>query len=260
MIRTINHTGRVKLPHSCIEVNLLPGDGKRPTKFRASLNLDQMEFPGNANVFVEAYYRESVKRVHFGTLTNPSPEAYEDHSIEDVYSDIPLFRVKVVDNSHKIGRLIAVCDRISPSVPENRRILRTSLLWVSFEELGQQVWKPKLTDDMPVLCINESITSSTPINEMVRTDPMFRALVFPAMIREVLQFILFDQQNIAEEDPSDWKNMWIRFASGLSVPPVPPEDLVDGMYEYDAKRWIEDVVHRFCRRHNVKSALEKTLS
>src|SRR5574338_1140494 len=117
MIRKFNFTGRRRLKRECISVSLLGTDGSSMPRIDANFDLSGLQCPVTARVYVEAYRASAYKRFDCGTVAATAMPV--DTSVEDVASGADLrFRVKIVDESNSIGRLLAVADNIRPVTPE----------------------------------------------------------------------------------------------------------------------------------------------
>jgi len=80
------------------------------------------------------------------------------------------------------------------------------------------------------------------------------ALVYPAVVRQVLYRVLVVEDYAELDGPQDdWKCQWLRFACALAGVLPPPERRDD---DENAPRpedvdWIEEAVKRFCDHHKL---------
>lgn len=238
--RHINHTGRRKIKRSEVQITLNEHP-QAPPSFDASFRLDTGKLPGDATLFVEAYHKNTSQRFHFGTAGSPIPP--EDRTLDQLDLSGPiLFRVKVVDNSERIGRLVASADRLRPEEDEEEES-RASLMTFKSTDLGDLTWKMSfIPDSKPVLCINNRIPEA---KGQLMNNPLFQGLILPAALRETLLFIFL---NIAEEDADEdsWHKAWIDFASFIA-----PEDKPETDDPFELNDWIDGVVTEFSRRHEL---------
>ena len=82
MIRKFNYTGRKKIKRSNVSIDLLR-DGNQHRVFNLNLDLDDLELPSNAHVYIEAYHRSGYQRFDFGTVSErkvPSDRSYSTFS------------------------------------------------------------------------------------------------------------------------------------------------------------------------------------
>lgn len=238
MIRKFNYTGRIKLKKVDVPVELHGIGSVR--KFAARLNLGEYQLPADAKVFVEAYENVFYMRFPFGTVNQVTPPD-ELALTEFPGSDAVRFRVKVVDATGKNGRLLASVDGILPGKPEEKDQSKSPLLPVRSKDLGQQVWVveyPVSTEDLPVLCMHTEAGDP----RILAQQTLFKALVLPAILREVLTKIVFVDEYREMDDESDWRSRWLCFGQKLMAGGEPPPGQID---EDETRRWIEDVVAVF---------------
>jgi hypothetical protein len=239
--RHINHTGRRKIKQSEVQISLNEHQGDAPS-FDASFTLDSSKLPGDAALYVEAYHKNTSQRFHFGTAGSPIPP--ENRTLDQLDLSGPiLFRVKIVDNSDRIGRLVASAERLRPKEDEEEDS-RASLMTFKSTDLGDLTWKMSFSpgSSKPVLCINSHIPEA---KGQLMNNPVFQGLVLPAALRETLMFIFL---NIAEEDPDEdsWHKPWLDFASFIA-----PEDKPESADPFELNDWVDGVVTEFSRRHEL---------
>ncbi|MCS7071509.1 MAG: hypothetical protein NZM00_08395 [Anaerolinea sp.] len=258
MIRRINFTGRRKLPRTHASVMLYTNpDG--PSEFTAALDLNGADLPAEARVYVEAYYRASLQRFDFGTVASAGQYAGRRWTLDQLQSQIAFFRVKIVDERADIGRIIGIIERIKPRTSDERSLAETSLLWVNFVDLGDQIWRLHLSEDegMPVLEVNRELQTDSSVSEFVRGHPLFFGLVYPAAVREILAHVLHADDYPSDED--DWRGQWLRLGAAWSGVPVTTRDFRE-WDESDRSDWINGVVDAFCQRFSVRAGVEAYLT
>lgn len=74
------------------------------------------------------------------------------------------------------------------------------------------------------------------------------------MLRRILSNILGEDNNWSEDDEeSDWKSDWVRFARNLGgLPPVP----MPGMKQ-ERETWVEEAVAAFARRMQLRALWDR---
>src|SRR5262249_15207316 len=89
------------------------------------------------------------------------------------------------------------------------------------------------------------------VENFVRSDPVFAALVFPAAVRQILAHVLLALQ---ESDPGGdgWPSLWLRFAA--TYHPEPPPEPGDADVQ-ECLDWVGDVVRAFCERPRLQDGL-----
>lgn len=241
MRRRYNYTGRQKIKHSEARIAITPPGGGTAS-FDVALNLSRLQLPAHAPIWIEAYYHTQFMRFAFGTVGHLQPPT--DRRLRDFPNTEAIhFRVKVVDPAEP-RRLLAEADQIPLASPDDVLDQRVCLLHIKPDDLGHEVWKLELSDGMPMLLYNNTLSGA---KELVRSDPRFHALVYPMIVRQVLQEILLDQRygEADSSDADDWRNQWVKFMEKHGVG-TPPEE--EGDTTREREDWIDQAVQAFCRR------------
>src|SRR6266581_4358225 len=247
MIRTFNYTGRTRIDRKRITVELVGSDEDR--EFNASIDLGDLNLPGAADVYLEAYYHSSYMRFPFGKVNQLKPPP--DRRLVDVdRGDVVFFRLKVVDPSSEHGRILGESSDIAPQGTDLRNAARISLLHVDYKDLGQEIWRLEFAP-RPVLEVNSCIPGlGEGIREILRSDVKFRSVVFPAVLRQVLQRILIiERHDPWEQEEDEWSSQWLRFARKIHPVDPPGPDVDDHGVQEDQIQWIEDAVKAFCSHY-----------
>jgi hypothetical protein len=139
-----------------------------------------------------------------------------------------------------------------PLRPEDDLQNRHSLLPVDFVDLGERAWRLDLSDS-PVLELNNRIES---IAEAARSSGSFLGLVYPEVLRRVLQRIVVeDQETDPNADEDDWRTQWLRFACAApGIEPPPADASADAAT--DREEWVEAAVRAFCQAHDARRRTE----
>ena len=237
-INRLNYTGRVRLNRSDVRITVYePPQG--PPTFDADLHLAEYRLPPDGLVFVEAYRQTAWMRFPFGHVGAIVP--YHDRRlIEFEDADGIRFRVRVTSTADRHGLMLAEADRIAARRPEDVEEHRTPLLSVRSCDLDQEVCRVDFTDD-PVLLINKNLDKQT-----VAASSLFRSLVCPQAMREILTRILHIERHLDRDDHEDWRTHWLDFAESLPG--------VGEIREEDRDRfddWIDSAVASFARRQSL---------
>ena len=247
MIKRINFTGRSKILREDARISVCPEtDGV--LAFDATLDLAEYGLPGDARVFVEAYRWVSLTfmRFEYGTVAAPRPQGGGRLRLSAFpTSDGLLFRVKVTSVGERAGVLLAEADRIPISDDEEQPDHRIALLPPLGEDLGQETWRVNYDRTSgPVLLVNNRLGDW----KAIAASPLFRSLVYPAAMREVLWRVYKIEETRDMDDHDSWGSRWLRFASSLPGVGRPPVD----SNEDDAwDDWITDAVDSFARKHQM---------
>jgi len=258
--RRLNYTGRKKIKKGDVDITLVEQDGV-PPRFEANLRLSGLGLPGNAPVFIEAYQSEIVERFDCGTVENLRLPA--DTTLWNLDEERPIrFRIKVVDPSGDNGRLLAGAFAITPRGDEPGEEGRESLVEVKTADLGSIPYRLEFPDGVMIqLTVNSRIPYAI---DRIRDDPLFQALVFPAIIREALYRIFLWEDGYPPDDSGSengdgdesWQGRWLRFGKMLygDMEYEPPTDDIG-----EVEKFIEKVVETFSTKHRMCERLLKRL-
>ena len=257
MRRRFNYTDRKRIRKNDLSFTITE-DEEGTQKFYADIHLGNYHLPPDAQVWVEAYDRNALMRFPYGSVAEPKRET-QTTLTDFTGTDSYYFRVKVVDTSHR-SRLFAVADSVSPLRRHDEDEAAKSLLRITTRDLGPVPWELEYqVADHPLLVINSRIDAG---KSLARSDPLFQALVFPAIIEQILRRILLEEKYVPTAEPDDddmWKEGWLEFAGCL---PDNTRLSIDQEYSKDdLEQWIEDARTGFCKEINainkVRSGLKE---
>jgi hypothetical protein len=213
MKRTINSTGRQRITRKMVSFDILRTSDGQPESFAANLGgLNELSLPPEASVVVEPYYKTSGLRFYFGTVGSIVSPPSTSLSDIDKGGEI-LFRVKVIDNTTKVGRLLASGDRLPANTPldPGDEPGRKPLLPAKLEWLGERLWDISIADtDRPYLLVNCRIPG---LAQGIRSDPLLRGAVLVEAFRKVLVQMLD-----AENSSLEWVASWKTYVNLLGTP------------------------------------------
>jgi hypothetical protein len=243
-IRRLNFTKRRRIARD--DVDIVVHEDTSPPNFDVQLKLASYGFPSDARVFVEAYRQTTLLRFDFGTTGATSQPA--DMSLAAFESAAAIrFRVRVTSASDQQGLLIGLADKIPGRNPEDKPDKRHPLLPSRPDDLGEELWRVEFGSDTTYLVINNQL----PDWKETARDPWFRAAVFPAAMRRILERILLVEKH-TDTDDEDWRSRWLQFASSLpGSGPVPRDS-----DEYND--WVEDATAAFARRARLRTNCKAT--
>jgi len=242
MIRRFNYTGRKKLVRTRVSISLNKTSDSL-LAFDAAVQLDGLDLPPGAKIFIEAYRRAYFKRISCGTVSAPKfPRKFILEGLDP--EALVRFRVKIVD---KKGRILAIADRITRRTEEEPTD-KICLLPVDFVDLGQSVWRLDVDSDWPSLQLNKCVEN---IREIARSDNCFLTLVYPEIVRQVLYKIVVEEDHTDPYTDDDWMSQWLRFVIDLSEDKqLPPSGYSDPV-KLEKLKWIDDAVNAFSSNNNV---------
>ena len=243
MKKRINSTGRKRLPSENIDIRLQKSPGEAHPRFSAAL--DMAAFNGldkNAKVYVEPYYKTTSMRFPFGTVANTVQP--EDTLLSELdIRDSILFRVKVVDESAVVGKILASAAGVRPRSDEDDGANRRALLPLVHRDLGERIWNVSLDPDSgPVLEISSKLSG---LSSRLKTDPLLQGAIYPEAFRQVLRLVL--DSDDTEED--SWSTRWRTFLKTLTG--IEELDFTDDGEEESA--FIDDAVSAFCKAHTFRT-------
>jgi len=244
-IKRINSTGRKKIVRGDALISIRP-DSDGVLTFDATINLIDYGLPNDAHVFVEAYRQTTYMRFPHGTVAAPQPTGDQARRLtEFATGDGLLFRVKVTSTGDRTGVLLAEADRLPVRGDEEQPDNRIALLPPVPFDLGQETWRIDLKGaDGPLLLVNSRVGDW----KAVAASPLFRSLVYPAAMRQVLWNIYkVEEIRTMDDDADDWQHRWLAFASALPGAGFPPQTSEDN----DWDEWITGAVESFARLHQM---------
>lgn len=255
MIRRFNYTNRRKLDRSRISIAV----NEAQWTFRLELAVTDIGLPPSAPVFLDAYTSSQIESVRFalGTLDALSQNEF---SLEGVSPGAPRFDVYIVDPSDDVGRILAVARGVPPqSGGGQEETSQESLLPVNPCDLGDEIWRVSFAHSRPWLEVNNKIPQ---VKQILQGDNAFFALVYPAVIRQVLTHILIETGTERDaDDEGSWQQIWLRW--GIRWHPQkaePPQGDDEAEGDADARAWIDDVVAGFCSVKSIREQLIASLS
>jgi len=252
MIRKFNYTARKRISKSDAIITF--DRSTSPLSFEVQLNLEKYNIEPEARVFVEAYRGNSFMRFDYGTVENL--EIPSDRRLSEIEgADHARFRVKVVDGQSR--KLFAITSALNPE--QSSQDQSEPLLPLHLIDMGDQIWSLKFDDEGVRLQLDKHIKR---VDE-VRKTPVFQSLIFPAVVREILFYIIFIEKceyqkdnDVDEESP--W-NKWLSFIEGFYREEYPGPYGDGDTDEQKFSEWIDGAVEAFCSKHDLKDIFQKSI-
>jgi len=173
--------------------------------FNLVLDLAPYEFPSDARIFVEAYRQTSVMRFDFV----PFPRRLRRWTGRCWTFRVPM-KFSFASGSPRPqanpGVLMGEADQIRPRKKEELPDLRLPLLPAIPDDLGEEVWRIDFNNGTWLV-----VSRDLPNWKQTVSSDTFRALVYPAAMRQILQRILYTEVYRDIEDPDDWRSRWLAF-------------------------------------------------
>lgn len=235
MKHLINSTGRKTINLENITVRL--EDGGESFKAQVTI-LENLQLNRNARVYMEAYVGSSLMRFNFGTvgrITHPDDTTLTEL---DAGRDV-LFRLRVVDESGHIGKILAAANGIRPRYEADESIEQRSLLPLVSLDLGEELWRVSVHGEaIPVLQINNRVLG---LREKLLTDAVLQGSIYPYALRTILNHILSDNSGDGE---IGWIKDWKAFTKDLHDLPWPEEE--EDRNEDTVEDFIDTTVKSYC--------------
>lgn len=243
MQRTFNYTNRRKINRDEVVIRLEERGSLAPV-FDVDFKFNP-RFPDDSRLYVEAYYRETLQRFDFGTTSSPRRPSSRALDAVDL-TGTTLFRVRVVDESGNVGRLIGAAEGLRPEGGDDGNA--ESLMILRTKDLHTVPWRVEVFTDgnKPILYVNNRIPDAL---SKVKTDPGFYALIMPAALQQVLHRLLLDEPDEEDAEAIAHRSRWIEMATELDSSPPETDDVEELM------GWIDRVVEAFCTEKDLTSVL-----
>lgn len=218
----VNSTGRKRILREHIRINLIDQGGGQPPAFTADISLpSELKLDPAARVYVEPYVKTSTMRFSFGTVAALKPP--ERCVLTDIDAGASvLFRVKVVDETAEIGRILASANGIRPEDDADGDD-RRPLLPVKSENLGEEIWQLQIDRDIgPTLVVNSRVPD---LIESMKRDVLFQAVIYPEVVRQLVREVFSTESEFDEEAEwiADWKG-WFAGQVGRDIDDFEAED------------------------------------
>jgi hypothetical protein len=221
MKKRINSTGRKKIDSDLIDIRVNVFEGQKHPSFAASFDFSSLShLDQKARIYVEPYFISSSMRFDFGSLAAPAPPS--DTTLSELdENESPMFRVKIVDESGTVGRILADAHGIRPRNEQDDGVNRKSLLPLITRDLGDLIWRLAYDPNSgPVLQISSRIVG---LSAKLKTDPLLQGAMYPEAFRQILRQLIADDEF---GEVGSWREDWRKFIMALTT-----EDL--GEKEFD---------------------------
>jgi hypothetical protein len=209
----------------------LPGE---PRSFTVEMpGLADLGLDPGARIYVEPYVGTSSMRFDYGTVAGVTTPPDTTLDELDAGSGV-LFRVKIVDESGAVGKILASANAIRPA-NETEEDDRKALLPVAYRDLGEAIWMLDVQPGVkPQLVLNNLIPG---LGDLIRNHPLFQGAIVSHAVRRVLEVIYLENEC---DDNSEWVKDWKTFAET-----VRGGEIDDDEEEEALKQILDEVVASF---------------
>lgn len=254
----LNFTNRRRIEWEDIKITLRQREGD-PCPLITGCTIiglqSKYQLDDDARVYVEANRFGSthrfdcgcVKRLH--DISNSTLSRFQ--GIDRVTFDVKVVEACSESNGSS-SRIIAFAERVKPELdPQSRQ---GSFLGVEWDEhLHHEYWRLDIDDiDGPRIRLSKSLVKD---RAGFTTSNHFVALVLPGLIRDCMTWAVNKARrgSIQIGSPEhDWLSLGLSLTGHRKVP---SNVLAASQHEDGAKDWIEQIVERFSRRHNLTKLL-----
>lgn len=243
MRKSIRLTGRKQLAISDFDFQLRDVGGKQVATLTVDRGASQ-SLPADALVRVKLVENKRVSVLRFGSISEPKL----DFDVGETPFRAPSCQVRIVKAGDPDGLLIGSTSTWTYKTDGAQEGI---LQFQSFD-IAPRLWKLELRDqEYPIVYVDQQVPDAA---AWAGTSPIFGALVFPTVVREVFRKIA-DQSAGARPDDG-WMADWIGWAENLA----PGDAMPLGAEDEELGNWCDSVVDAFLRRHGVASKAISELS
>ena len=179
--RRVNSTNRARITRDRVSIVLEPpADLKSFPSASATVELSNLDFPPDASVVLEAYYRSSSMRFSCGTVSSLVVPPRMELSDIDRGGAIR-FRLLVIAQDNT-GQILGSAEGLRPAKTGESHD-RQPLLTLRETNLGNELWRIDVDTRMgPVLSVNNAVPG---LAAQIRAVPLLQGLVIPHAFRMI---------------------------------------------------------------------------
>ena len=245
--REYHFTGRVNIPQLLMPVQVSYKDGV--TEFSPIDNPAIMEyisrFGEDSQIKIVMGVRARADVVNMGYYRDMEIQKRDDYSKDASYRLLVVLNIKILAS----GRM--------PKIFIGRG--SESLLGkIVSDEISPRLWDLNFPDDEERvdLVLNGKIPGIEP---MVLNDPIYRATIFPEVLRRIMYRIYISGHPSYEEainSYEDWIKDWVRFAESIYKPRIPLTESPTSTSSIQAyEDWVSRLIERFVSNQNLHHKL-----
>jgi hypothetical protein len=237
-----NYTGRKKIHLNEFRLSFTQFENNYLVNI--DFDLSRLKLQDNDKIYLELSYQGFFQSIYLGTVQNPL-NLRNTPLMRELVSWIESVRgaLKVVDEEGEVGLIRAKSPMTRGEVIdfEGKRSGRRSFLPVIQVDLGEVPWKLEFETYSVTLLINDKLDDAKYI---LLNDPVKMALIFPAVIREIVSKIISIKDYSLEGD--EWFVDCNKYFSGVLKLKFPDSE---NATEEEENEFVNHVVAKFCELH-----------
>lgn len=229
MRRTIHLTGRKQLPlsHFAFDIREV---GESQLVVLGLADEIRRSFPHDARIRVKLVENKRVEICDFGTVGSPKVDV--DVGTLKFYA--PSCQIRISRSEEPEGMLLG---STAPWTFKSGGAEEGILIFQA-KPIAPKLWELEIRDqEYPLLSIDERVPDAA---TWAGTSPVFRALVFPTVLREVFRHIFV--ANDGQRPDDGWMHDWIKLADALFGGAASPPKSKDAT---DIDRWCDELIDTF---------------
>ena len=245
----IKLTGRRKIPISAVSVQVIDGSPQKAVfSIRQRYHFNKMPRSSVVKLrFSENNMSQTIRLGQLSDLEGIELTKFLDHTVSRPSCQVRVVNMKPPNKGILLGwtrRWTIDSDKGTEEANTNDGILKFATRATS-----PRTWILEFPEtDYPTVYLDQSLPNP---KSWARNNPVFVSFVLPAVVREVLDYIL----QAPEYQDVKWMVDWMKWARGL-VQIDPPA--IGAEYE-DRARWISEVIATFSLKHDVLKKFLKSL-
>ena len=204
-------------------------------------DLTRLKLKDNDKIYLELFYQGFFQSINLGTIQHPI-NLNNIPLIKELVPWIESVRgsLKVVDEEGRVGLIRAKSPWTRGEVIDfkGKKSGQKSFLPVNQVYLGEVPWKLEFDDCSVTLLINDKLDDAKYI---LLKDPIKMALIFPVVIREIVNKIVSKKDYSLEGD--EWFVDWNKYFSGVLKIKFPDSE---NATEEEENEFKNNTVAKFC--------------
>jgi hypothetical protein len=199
-----NYTRRVELPDNVLSSKIVINQ-QQPSSFTLDLNWDISYLETKQQfeiIFLVKSLGETIRKGTGPGLPNKGTLSIDLQSMRNPLNSIVKMKVIKID-SRNIPLVIATLDEHQPILPNNIKP-RKSLLRTKIDRTLEVPWKMSFEDGIPTLCVTNKFELYEPF---AIGSPIFDATILPEVIRQVMLWIKYPQEEKDTRYVEGWKTV-----------------------------------------------------